>query len=185
MTPGVDAPHAHSARKYPAWTTRPGGRAPRARCPRSSLVLGVLVLAAVVSTRWVRVNVSPSTPLGLYRLAAVAPPLARGTLVVLPVPPVVQRWHSTWLPLLKPIAALPGDLVCTGEAGLWIEGQDYGPVYPEAGGAPLPRLQGCVRVPAGAVFLASPAPRSLDGRYFGVTAVATLTAQAVPVWAWR
>src|SRR5262249_26258066 len=138
MMPGVDAPHAPIARTRPAWTTRPRGHAPRARGPRSSLVLGVLVLAAVVSTRWVRVNVAPSAPYGLYRRAAVAPPLARGTLVVLPVPPAVQRWHSAWLPLLKPIAALPGDLVCTGEVGLWIEGQDYGPVYPEAGGAPLP-----------------------------------------------
>src|SRR5262249_44039228 len=161
MTPGVDDPHAPSARKYPVWTTRPRGCAPRAPRPRNSLVLGVLVLAAVVSTRWVRINVSPSAPLGLYRLAAEAPPLARGTLVVLPVPPAVQRWHSPWLPLLKPIAALPGDLVCTSEAGLWIEGQAFGPVCLEAGGAPLPRLRGCVRVPAGAVFLASPAPRSL------------------------
>jgi len=138
-----------------------------------------------VSTRWVRVNVSPSAPLGLYRLAAVAPPLARGTLVVLPVPPAVRFWHSAWLPLLQPVAALPGDLVCTGAAGRGIEGQGGGPVEPEAGGAPLPRLRSCVRLPAGAVFLASPAPRSLDGRSFGVTAVATLTAQAVPVWTWR
>jgi len=186
MKPGVsDARHTHIARKRPAWTMRPGGRAPRARCPRRSLVLGGLVLAAVVSPRWVRVNVSPSAPLGLYRLAAVAPPLARGTLVVLPVPPAVRFWHSAWLPLLQPVAALPGDLVCTGAAGRWIEGQGCGPVEPEAGGAPLPRLRSCVRLPAGAVFLASPAPRSLDGRSFGVTAVATLTAQAVPVWAWR
>jgi conjugative transfer signal peptidase TraF len=148
-------------------------------------MLGVLVLAAVVSTRWVRVNVSPSSPYGLYRLAAVTPPLIRGTLVVLPVPPAVQRWHSAWLPLLKPIAALPGDLVCTSDAGLRIEGQAFGPVYPEAGGAPLPRLQGCLRVPAGAVFLASAAPRSLDGRYFGMTPVSTITARAIPLLTWR
>ena len=180
-----DDTHAHVVRKRPAWTTRPRGRAPRGRGPRSSLVLGVLVLAAVVSTRWVRLNLSPSVPRGVYRLAAVSPPLARGTLVVLPVPRAVRRWHSRWQPLLKPIAALAGDLVCAQADGLWIAGQAYGPVYPEAGGAPLPRLQGCVRVPAGAVFLASPAPRSLDGRYFGMTPVATLTAQAVPVWTWR
>jgi type IV secretory pathway protease TraF len=136
MTPAGDNPHAHIASKRLAWTTRPGGHGPRARCTRGSLVLGVLVLAAVVSTRWVRVNVSPSSPYGLYRLAAVTPPLPRGTLVVLPVPPAVQRWHSAWLPLLKPIAALPGDLVCTSDEGLWIEGKAYGPVYPEAGGAP-------------------------------------------------
>jgi conjugative transfer signal peptidase TraF len=180
MKPEVsDDRHTHIARKRPAWTMRPRGW-----CTRSSLVLGALVLAAVVSTRWVRVNVSPSSPYGLYRLAAVTPPLTRGTLVVLPVPPAVRFWHSAWLPLLKPIAALPGDLVCPSDAGLWIAGQAYGPVYLEAGGAPLPRLQGCVRVPAGAVFLASPAPRSLDGRYFGMTPVADLTARALPLLTW-
>jgi len=39
----------------------------------------VLVLAAVVSTRWVRLNLSPSVPVGLYQLERLAPPLARGT----------------------------------------------------------------------------------------------------------
>lgn len=69
MKPGTyDDTHAPIARKRVAGPTRPGGRAPRSQ---SSLVLGVLVLAAVVSTRWVRVNVSPSAPLGLYRLAGV------------------------------------------------------------------------------------------------------------------
>jgi type IV secretory pathway protease TraF len=97
----------------------------------------------------------------------------------------VRPWHSAWLPRLKPIAALPGDLVCTSDEGMWIEGQAYGPLYPEAGGVPLPRLRGCVRVPAGSVFLASPAPRSLDGRYFGVTPVSTITAQAIPLLTWR
>ena len=92
MTRGGDAPHAHRARTRPAWTTRlgwrvlrarrpapPGGAppAPGARCPRRRLVLGLLVLAAVVSTRWVRLNVSPSVPRGLYRLMAVAPPVPR------------------------------------------------------------------------------------------------------------
>ena len=60
----------------------------RVRGRRSSLVLGVLVLTAVVSTRWVRLNLSPSVPRGLYRLAAVPAEVARGTLVVLPCPRV-------------------------------------------------------------------------------------------------
>jgi len=186
MQPGAsDDRHPHIARVRPAWTTRPGGRALRARHMRSSLVLGGLILAAVLSTRWVRLHGSPSVPRGLYRLAAVTPPLTRGTRVVLPVPPAVRPWHRVWLPLLQPSAALPGDLVCTSEAGRWSEGQAGGPVSLEAGGAPLPRLRGCVRVPAGAVFLASPAPRSLDGRYFGMTPVSTLTARAMPLLTWR
>jgi len=193
MTPGTsDDTHAHVARKRPAWraarsTAPPGWHTPAngARCPRSRLVLGVLVLAAVVSTRWVRVNVSPSAPLGLYRLAAVVPPLPRGTLVVLPVPPAVRPWHARWLSLLKPVAAVAGDMVCVEQNRLQIAGVDYGPVYHEAHGTPLPHIAGCQQVPEGQVFLASQVPKSLDGRYFGMTPVATLTARAVPGWTWR
>jgi conjugative transfer signal peptidase TraF len=186
MKPGVaDDRHTCVARKRPAWTTRSGGRALRARCPRSSLVLGVLVLAAVVSTRWVRLNLSPSVPLGLYRLTPVPPVLTRGMLVLTPVPASVQPWRSRWTPLLKPVAALAGEEVCVHQGELWVAGQGYGPVYGEAHGRPLPQLQGCHVVPEGTVFLASPAPRSLDGRYFGTTPVADVTAGAVPLWTRR
>jgi len=178
-----DDTHVPSARQCPAWTTRPGERAPRARCPRSSLVLGVLVLAAVVSTRWVRLNVSPSVPYGLYRLAAVPTPLTPGTLVVLPVPDSMRAWQT--IPLLKPVAAVAGDTVCVEAERLQIAGVDFGPVYRAAQGHTLPTLDGCATVPVGAVFLASHAPRSLDGRYFGVTPLTTVTAQALPVLTWR
>ena len=148
-------------------------------------MLGGLVLAAVLSTRWVRLNVSPSVPYGLYRLAPLTRPLARGTLVVLPVPPVVRPWHARWVPLLKPVAAVAGDLVCLWDHGLFVAGQWYGPVWREAAGRPLPQIRGCLRVPEGAVFLASPFPKSLDGRYWGITPVADLTAQAIPLITWR
>ena len=180
MTPGVDAPHAHRARKRPAWTTRPGGRR-----PWSSLVLGVLVLAAVVGTRWVRLNLSPSVPLGLYRLTAVPEVLTRGMLVLLPVPASVQPWLSPWRPLLKPIAGLPDDRACNVADALVIEGVSYGPIYRDAHGRALPSWQGCLTVQPGEVFLASQTPRSLDGRYFGMTRIRDLTAQAVPLWIWR
>jgi len=148
-------------------------------------VLGVLVLAAVVSTRWVRLNLSPSVPVGVYRLERLAPPLARGTLVLLPVPVAVHPWHSRWTPLLKPIAAVAGEEVCVQQGALWVGEQWYGPVYGAAHSKPLPQLEGCQVVPEGAVFLASPAPRSLDGRYWGMTRVSDLTAQAVPLWTWE
>jgi conjugative transfer signal peptidase TraF len=152
-------------------------------CRRSSLVLGVLVLAAVVSTRWVRLNVSPSVPYGLYRLAALPTPLPRGTLVVLPVPPPLRPWQT--MPLLKPVAAVAGDTACLSDAGLWVEAVGYGPAYRVAQGHSLPVWRGCLVVPPGEVFLASPAPRSLDSRYFGTIPVAALTARAVPLFTWR
>jgi type IV secretory pathway protease TraF len=178
-----DDTHAPIARTRPAWTTRPRGHAPRARCPRSSLVLGVLVLAAVVSTRWIRCNVSPSVPYGLYLLRTVQTPLAHGTLVLLPVPASVRAWQ--WRPLLKPVAAIAGDEVCERDSGLWIAGQWYGEVYGEAAGKVLPHLGGCQTIQAGEVFLASTAPRSLDARYFGPVRIAALTAQALPLMTWR
>jgi conjugative transfer signal peptidase TraF len=148
-------------------------------------VLGVLVLAAVVSTRWVRLNLSSSVPYGVYRLTAMRAPLARGTLVVLPVPVAVRPWLAWWRPLLKPVAALAGTEVCVTEGRLTIAGADYGPVYHEWAGTPLPHLpEGCQRVPAGMVFLASHIRNSIDSRYFGAVAVQTLTAQAVPLWTW-
>jgi type IV secretory pathway protease TraF len=71
------------------------------------------------------------------------------------------------------------------EGALFIHGEAYGPIYTEADGTPLPHLDGCQVVPQGAVFLASTQPKSLDGRYFGVTPIADLTARAVALWTWR
>jgi conjugative transfer signal peptidase TraF len=158
----------------------------RVRGRRSSLVLGVLVLTAVVSTRWVRLNLSPSLPVGLYRLTAVPAEVTRGTLVVLPVPTRVLHVWSSWIPLLKPVAGVPGDVVCAQEGRVAVNGSDYGPIYLESHDRPLPYLEtGCRPVPAGMVFLASQAPKSLDGRYFGMIPVERLTATATPLLLWR
>jgi type IV secretory pathway protease TraF len=106
MQPGVSGDtHAHAARARRTW---------------SSLVLGGLVLAAVLSTRWVRLNLSPSLPYGVYRLMPVSVPLSRGTLVVLPVPESVQAWHPWWIPLLKPVAGVAGDVVCHQDHSLFV-----------------------------------------------------------------
>jgi type IV secretory pathway protease TraF len=155
-------------------------------------VLGGLVLAAVLSTRWVRVNVSPSVPVGLYRLAPLSVALARGTLVVLPVPASIQAFHSRWVPLLKPVAALAGDVVCVWGSTLWVWGPTagaeptwYGLVWREHQGRPLPRIEGCHLVQDGTVFLASAAPNSLDSRYCAAVPISTLTAQAFPLVTWR
>lgn len=155
---------------------------------RGMLVLGLacgLALAAL-STRVVRVNVSPSLPYGLYRYQPLTLPVARGTLVLLPLPARMQPWHSRTT-LLKPVAAVAGDTVCVEHATLAILGHSYGPVYAyDQRGASLPHLtDGCFAVPEGQVFLASPAPRSLDSRYFSSVAVADLTAQATPLMTWR
>jgi type IV secretory pathway protease TraF len=131
---------------------------------RRTLVLCGCLLTAVVSTRWVRLNVSPSVPYGLYLLRPVPAPLARGMLVVLPVPVSVRPWHSRWLPVLKPVAGIPGDVICAVDDILYVNDADFGPILREAHGQPLPHFTGCLVVQDDEVFLASAVPQSLDSR---------------------
>lgn len=159
---------------------------PARRYTRSTCVLGGLVLTLVVSTRWVRVNVSPSVPFGLYHLTALDSPLRPGTLVVLPVPDVMRPWwREWWVPLLKPVAAVGGDVVCVEQGWLRVGGDWLGPVLAEAHGKLLPHWEGCHVVPEDHVFLASDAPHSLDSRYFNSVPISQLTAAAVPLLTWR
>src|SRR5713101_5407411 len=156
------------------------------RPQRSTRVLAGLVLAAVLSTRWVRLNVSGSLPYGLYRLAPIPHPLARGTVVLLPVPESVQHVWSPWVPLLKPVAAVAGDTVCNRDGVLQINGVAYGPMLRTAHGTHLPHmLQGCCVVQDGEVFLASHVGNSLDSRYFSWVRICDLTAKALPDITWH
>jgi type IV secretory pathway protease TraF len=156
--------------------------------------LGV-VLACLASTHWLTLNLSPSVPKGLYRYVAGGPAFVRGDLVVVPAVAFGRPWYARWLSLLKPVAGIPGDTVCVDTEGvrlrysrqslgvglpLWV---NFGPVYPEHKGQPLPVFWGCHVVEDGEVFVASRAPKSLDGRYFGMTSV-TRARQVVPVWTW-
>lgn len=157
----------------------------RALTSPSTLLLVAALGALLLSTRWVTFNAQGSVPYGFYRLVAVPSRLERGMLVILWPPRVTSPWHPWWLRMLKPIAALPGDQVCILSAGLWVNGEPYGPVLTEAHGKALPRLRGCFAVHDGEVLLATQTVRTLDGRYFGVVPVSALTAQALPLWTWR
>lgn len=151
---------------------------------RSTGAVALLVVLAVLSTRWVRLNISLSAPYGLYRLAPISMPIAHGTLIVLPVPVSVQAWWSSWVPLLKPVAAIAGETVCVAAGVLWVRGVSYGAVLAASHGLPLPHIEGCLVVPPGSVFFASQVTHSLDGRYFGCVPLATVLAQAVPLITW-
>jgi type IV secretory pathway protease TraF len=162
---------------------------------RSTALVGAAVLVVVVSTHWWTFNITPSVPVGLYWRRAVPPTLARGDLVIFAVPASVQAFHSRWLPLLKPVAAVAGDLVCMDSALLWAASNwterpavAYGLVHQQVAGEDLPQLLGeghCLTIEEGQVLLASKEPRSLDGRYFGLTPITDIRALALPLLTWR
>jgi type IV secretory pathway protease TraF len=150
------------------------------------LLIGLLIAGGVVGTRYLKVNLSPSVPTGLYWLRSVPQTLDRGMLVVLPVPERVRQIHGS-IPLLKPVAGLPGDHVCVQGDQLWVHETYYGPIYAAWHGEVLPQPlppNGCRVVPPATVFLASPVDGSLDSRYFGVVPVGELSAVATLLWTW-
>jgi type IV secretory pathway protease TraF len=153
---------------------------------RRTRALGLLLLAGgvLLVLGFVRLNVSPSLPYGLYRLHRVeASALRPGMLVIAHVP----GWTPWLRPLLKPVAAVAGEWVCRAGQHLRIHGTDYGVVYDRWRGAPLPSAvaeDSCVMVPSGQIFLASPAPQSLDSRYVGPIDVASVRWIATPLWTW-
>ena len=153
---------------------------------RSNKLLAAFAVLAVCLLPWYTLNLTSSAPRGVWLRRAVPAVLERGMWVVLPVPQAVEPWVHSWIPLLKPVAAVAGERVCVKEETLWVMGRNYGRVYIQVNGQPLPHLMdGCYEVEPGSVFLASPAPQSLDSRYFGSVPVSVLLAQAEPFWVWR
>ena len=85
--------------------------------------------------------------------------------------------------LLKPIAALPGDQVCTDKRRVTVAGVPFGDVRPaDNQGRPLPWYRHCAAVPAGHLFVLSRKKGSFDSRYFGPLPLQSVIARATPLW---
>jgi conjugative transfer signal peptidase TraF len=151
---------------------------------------GLMLLPAVVPPAPVLLwNASASVPIGLYavhRLGA----LHVGDIVIARPPEPLAAWLDArrslpeGAPLVKPIAALPGQTICRQERTVSIDGvvmaeaQDH-----DLRGRPLLHWQGCRLIAPGEVFLMNPAqPDSLDGRYFGPLPMSTVVGRATPLW---
>ena len=133
-------------------------------------------------------NTTASVPVGLYGLSP-ARTLRPGDLVVVRPDPALARtlaeagWLPAGVPLLKPVAARAGDTVCRVRERVLISGREVAVALThDARGRLLPRWSGCRRLGPDEVFLLSPAPGSLDGRYFGPTDRRSIRARAAPIW---
>jgi conjugative transfer signal peptidase TraF len=159
------------------------------------ILLGTADLLGTVCRRFVRVNLSPSLPRGLYR--PVPLPLARGRLVSACLPPTIARLGRarSYLPpgpcpgdsapVLKILAAIPGDRVEITHSGVLVNGarlRKSGAHSADSHGrslSPIPpgryRLRRCY-------WLAAPHPDSWDSRYFGCLPRESLREVLVPWW---
>jgi conjugative transfer signal peptidase TraF len=137
-------------------------------------------------------NASESVPRGLYRvrpddrryygeLVAVRPPEPLATFLDL------NGFLPIDLPMLKRVAALPGQSVCRRGLTVSVDGVEIGEARErDCRGRPLPVWHGCEVVQDDQLFLMNwQSGVSLDGRYFGPIAASAVIGRAVPVWIWE
>jgi conjugative transfer signal peptidase TraF len=134
-------------------------------------------------------NASASVPEGLYRVRP-APPLQVGDLVAAAPPEPLASFLAArrYLPrgavLVKPVAAMPGQIVCRTGVRIRVGGTPVDEaLLRDSRGRRLPAWSGCRTLLPGEVFLMNPTVRdSFDGRYFGPLPASALLGRAVPIW---
>jgi conjugative transfer signal peptidase TraF len=147
------------------------------------------------------INITPSLPVGIYKLSPISR-LHRGEYVSI-CPPDTAPFRlarragyvpkgpcpGDYLPLMKPIAGLPGDQIVVGVKGIAVNGAHIplSRAYTHDGaGRALPRIAlGVYTVGPGEVWLVSHYnERSFDSRYFGAVQIERVKASTAPVFTW-
>lgn len=132
-------------------------------------------------------NASPSAPIGLYYVERTQD-VARGDLVATAVPPSLagfmaeRRYVPHGIPLIKHVAAFPGERVCRWGPIVTINGKPVAVARSrDRLDRPLPTWSGCITIAWDELFLLNTQPDSLDGRYFGPLPKAGLIGRAHPL----
>ncbi|WP_290559343.1 S26 family signal peptidase [Aestuariivita sp.] len=162
---------------------------------RPSLIIGSAGIALIALSATIRANpilvwnASASVPIGFYVVQSLDTPNV-GDLVVLEPPSPLGDWlleHGYLgadVPLIKHVAALPGQRVCRTGVTIRIDGVAVATAKDrDRFERPLPVWQGCQRLTDDQIFFLNPdTEASLDGRYFGPLQRDTIIGRAVPIW---
>ncbi|AHK46616.1 precursor for probable conjugal transfer protein TraF (plasmid) [Ensifer adhaerens OV14] len=155
----------------------------------------IAALAAVAYMGGFRLNLTPSEPLGLWRIVALKRPVEVGDLVFI-CPPVTASFEearrrgyvrrglcpSGVAPLIKTVAALPGQHIEIG-ANVTVDGKPLASSIVRASdgeGRPITAFKTGI-VPPRNLFLHSSFASSYDSRYFGPVPDTGLLGLAWPV----
>lgn len=151
------------------------GRSLRRAPPLWALGVAALAAFAAVLTHepTFLLNRTPSEPPGIYFRTPGAP--RTGAIIAFSTPAAAfpyadaQMAYLRHRPLLKAIAAGPGDHVCTTSGDLVINGRTKAAIaVQDRQGRALPRWQGCRALAADELFVFSPrVANSFDSRYYG------------------
>ncbi len=155
----------------------------------------MLAMASVGYVGGIRLNLTPSEPLGLWRIEALSRPVEIGDLVFICLPMTAmfeEALRRGYLrrglcaggiaPLIKSVAALPGQQVEITDHVV-IDGQPIGASSVreiDGNGRKLRPYPGGI-VPSGTLFLHSSFASSYDSRYFGPVPASGLLGLARPI----
>lgn len=133
-------------------------------------------------------NSSASAPIGLWSVTPEAS-IHPGDMVVarLGFPwrsiAAQRRYLPSNVPLIKRVAAVPGDKICAVEGRIDVNGRAVAKrLARDKRGRSLPYWTGCLVLRPGLLFLLMDHPASFDGRYFGPTPRTELIGKAEPLW---
>jgi conjugative transfer signal peptidase TraF len=138
-----------------------------------SIAAAIATAALLATVPQVLINTTASEPEGFYW--RIGEPAAVGRLVAFKAPAAAFPYaeaHLAYLrrvPMLKTVAAGPGDQVCARDRRLVIAGRDRGAIaWTDREGRALPHWNGCRRLGPRELFVFSDrVPNSFDSRYFG------------------
>ncbi|ARM88156.1 peptidase S24/S26 family protein [Rhizobium sp. CIAT894] len=153
------------------------------------VTMGIAIASFVDVPKKLIWNASASTPIGLYAISP-SDTFEATDLVALDAPEPLATFLSDGgylprgVPLLKRVAALPGQRVCRTGLAITVDGVPLGDALDrDRRGRPLPVWQGCRLVAGGELFLMNWQVRdSLDGRYFGPLPAAAVIGRATPLY---
>ncbi len=134
-------------------------------------------------------NASASVPVGLYRITSERRLSVADLVAVMPAAQLadfmMQRGYiARGVPLLKRVAALPGQQVCRIGSAITVDSTPLGAALDrDRSGRQLPVWQGCRLIGDGELFLMNGSVQdSFDGRYFGPVAAQSVVGRATPIY---
>jgi conjugative transfer signal peptidase TraF len=163
------------------------------------VLLSVLILSGFAYVAGIRLNTTPSIPVGVYRLTD--EPIAKGAYVLFCPPPAdvfdmaKARGYlgAGFCPggyghLMKKILAVKDDVVAIGAEGVQVNGQLLplsAPIKADGGGRPLPEYHASWVLGDSEVLVMSDSNSgSFDGRYFGSIQCSQIEGVIRPVFTW-
>jgi len=133
-------------------------------------------------------NGSASAPTGLYWVAHIRH-IERGDFVVIQPPPGIARFLADRrylpinVPLMKHVAALPGEELCRNGVSVSVNGITVATAkMRDRRDRAMPVWTGCTRIGDTKIFLLNHNGDSLDGRYFGPLPASGIIGRAHPLF---